>query len=211
MDYIPACAEDDGKGVLRRNIHRLRCLDTGCPRMARADGAGHGGDGSSNAARKQRLPAIIDSPSFDSTMRYIRIPLSSARRLYSTEPPLPPPPPRWRWPPARQLVYPLILLSALSSAAVNLRNSRELTYNTVSHLKAQVSTLEDLVDRVRRGEDVDAAKLHRELARVGLRERVDVAPAETKVGWKEALFGRKKRPEDEEEVDLEQRKIVPDE
>jgi hypothetical protein len=90
---------------------------------------------------------------------------------------------------------------------VNLRNSRELTDKTVSRLNAQVSALEELTDRVKKGEDIDSARLHRELTRVGLRERLDVTPAETKVGWREALFGHKKHSEEEAEADLEKCEI----
>jgi hypothetical protein len=64
MGALPASAEDDRQSVLRRYIHRLRCLYGRGRRMARTDGTGHGGVGSRDRREKEpcrTLGAIIHS------------------------------------------------------------------------------------------------------------------------------------------------------
>jgi len=68
--------------------------------------------------------------------------------------------------------------------------------------QAQISVLEGLIERHKRGERVSGDEVQRELEMVGLRERLLTKPEEGEggdVGWLKAIFGRKGVRDDEDD------------
>ncbi|GAA6058564.1 hypothetical protein JCM10212_007003 [Sporobolomyces blumeae] len=124
-------------------------------------------------------------------------------RAYSTSapPPLPPgPPPRGSIFTA-STVYPFLLLSAITSLALNLSHQRSARQQETAHLSAQISVLETLVNRIasRRAplSTDEQEDIERELELVGLgrgkgKQAVDAEKSSRpETSWTEALFGKK--------------------
>ena len=110
-------------------------------------------------------------------------------------------------PSAFSLIYPFLLLSAITSLALNLSHSRQQATKTNRHLLAQVSVLSSLVSRLKyeRAEAglkpwtvAEEEAVERELELVGLGRgegKVAQEGAEVDKGasisWGEVLFGKK--------------------
>lgn len=72
--------------------------------------------------------------------------------------------------------------------------------------QAQISVLEGLIERFKKGERVGGDEIQRELEMVGLRERLLTKPEEGEggdVGWVKALFGRRGVKDDQSAEDKE--------
>ncbi|GAA6007045.1 hypothetical protein JCM11491_001487 [Sporobolomyces phaffii] len=120
----------------------------------------------------------------------------------SGERPLPPPPPRGSFFSA-STVYPFILLSAITSLALNLSHQRTARAQETAHLSAQVTVLEALLDHVRSramttDDDGDDERIERELELVGLgrgrgKRALGEGDREGKraTSWSEVLFGNR--------------------
>ncbi|GAA5863679.1 hypothetical protein JCM1840_000101 [Sporobolomyces johnsonii] len=127
----------------------------------------------------------------------------------------PPPngdPPRPSWISAAT-IYPFILLSAMTSLAVNLSYQRTARATETSHLTAQISVLESLLARVRERKqlsDAEQEDIERELELVGLgrgkgKEAVSAeAGAKAPTSWREVFLGKKgKEFEEKDDTDWE--------
>ena len=106
--------------------------------------------------------------------------------------------------PLLRLAIPLFLVSAVSSLAINVRNSRDTLEQLESSHAAQRSVLRDLVDRLEKGNQLSADQIKREFERVGIIQR-QLQKHERSIGWKETIFGRRKTAEElakeQEEID----------
>lgn len=106
--------------------------------------------------------------------------------------------------PLRRLALPLVLVSAVSSLAINVRNSRDTLEQLESSHSAQRSVLLDLVDRLEKGNQLSADQIKRDFERVGIIQR-QLQKHERSIGWKETIFGRRKTAEElakeQEEID----------
>lgn len=136
--------------------------------------------------------------------------LPSFRQSYSSGPnanPRPRPPPRSLL--HFDTIYPFILLSAITSLALNLSHSRSTFTNLADHLRAQISVLEAVLanERLRVGltpEEQD--DIERQLELVGLGRAKGRESKEAIKGrfgttaWREVFFGKKG---DEWEVDVD--------
>ncbi|GAA5926931.1 hypothetical protein JCM3775_007082 [Rhodotorula graminis] len=117
----------------------------------------------------------------------------------SPPPPPPPPPPRVYIQPAT--IYPFILLSIITSLALNLGHQRTARDTEAARYRAQLSVLESLLARAtataRPLSERDQDDIERELELVGLGRGRDkaVVGAETSVreatSWTEVFFGKK--------------------
>lgn len=173
----------------------------------------------SGLARWHRLPSPLPPPWIAQPRR--------ARFASSTSSFPEPRPGRNTW---SGFVYPLLLLSLVTSLTMNLRNTRIAKEENERLLRSQISVLESLVkwlksDGIRKLPDEEIERrLQRELELVGLRERQGSATGQggqpetlaRSVTWKEVLLGRKdltspedRRAEDEMVADLEKRRESP--
>lgn len=99
--------------------------------------------------------------------------------------------------------------SAITTLAVHRLRMRIQSQEEMGIANAQISVMESLVERVKRGEVISDDEVRKEMEMVGLRERTALteglagAMERTKdVTWGEALLGRKVKPvEGEAEVD----------
>jgi ribosome-binding protein aMBF1 (putative translation factor) len=107
----------------------------------------------------------------------------------------------------RSLVFPILLASAVSSLAINVRNSRDDLRLLEDEHAAQLSVLHDLIKRLRAGENVPQPQLLKEYERVGIikREGVHEGRPSMHISWRETLFGRKKEQVD---LDIEDRELA---
>lgn len=132
----------------------------------------------------------------------------------------------FRPPPIRERLRPLvpffIYWTIITSLTVHLLRTRTKAKEDAAKASAQSSVLEGLISRLRQGERVPPDEIDRELEMVGLKERTvlsavgaarttqdeerpggeaEAALAESgQVGWRETIFGRKRRrPEVDEE------------
>ncbi|GAA6052306.1 hypothetical protein JCM3770_007242 [Rhodotorula araucariae] len=143
----------------------------------------------------------------ESLYRRTRTPRASTRPA-STFPGAPRPPPSSTPPPPRPsyfqaaTIYPFILLSAITSLALNLGHQRTARETESAHYRAQISVLEAILARLRmpRGavlSDTEQESIERELELVGLGRGKDkaVVDAETSIreqtSWTEVFFGKK--------------------
>ncbi|GAA6005665.1 hypothetical protein JCM10207_005288 [Rhodosporidiobolus poonsookiae] len=150
--------------------------------------------------------------------RSLRTPPSLARtgavRRASSSPfpddePPPPPPPSYI---TAATVYPFILLSAITSLALNLGHQRTARETEGAHFRAQISVLETLVNRLRdqtMGRTLTAdeqEEVERELELVGLgrgkgKKTVDAeGDKKDETSWTEVFFGKKGKAYEEEDT-----------
>ncbi|BGP45065.1 hypothetical protein JCM10450v2_000882 [Rhodotorula kratochvilovae] len=129
----------------------------------------------------------------------------ASTRPSSTFPGAPPPPPPSPPLPPRPsyfqaaTIYPFILLSAITSLALNLGHQRTARETEAAHYRAQISVLEAILARLPRQtlSDAEQEDIERELELVGLGRGKDkaVVDAETSVreqtSWTEVFFGKK--------------------
>lgn len=117
------------------------------------------------------------------------------------------------------LLYPFLLLSTITSLALNLSHSRQQATATSRHLSAQVSVLSSLVDRLKADRDAHGARpwtadereaVERELELVGLgrgkgKKAVDGAEVDkgVSISWGEVLFGKKGKQFEPEKDDTD--------
>jgi len=101
--------------------------------------------------------------------------------------------------------------SVITSLAVNRLRIRQQAEEELGAVNAQISVLEDLVQRTRQGEVLSEEALRKELELVGLRERTRLTETEEErmartkdVSWAEALLGRKGKIADEDLQDGKQ-------
>ncbi|KAI0067631.1 hypothetical protein BV25DRAFT_1911526 [Artomyces pyxidatus] len=108
---------------------------------------------------------------------------------------------------ATRYIPELIYSLALSSLSVHLLFQRRESTTVRRQLSARVSLLEELVRRLRAGEDVSPAEIARmrKLGREGP-EKVDVQGDGDAVGWREVIFGRAERPGEQAGKDEWERK-----
>lgn len=102
--------------------------------------------------------------------------------------------------------------SVITSLAVNRLRIRQQAEEELGAVNAQISVLEDLVQRTRTGEVLSDEALRKELELVGLRERTRLTETEEErmartkdVSWGEALLGRKGKITDEQDGKQEER------
>ena len=106
----------------------------------------------------------------------------------------------------RPLIPFFIKWSIITSLAVHLLRMRFRSREELAKCEAQESVLEGLLARVRQGEVVGDKEIRRELEMVGLRERTELTSGNegtfgetADVGWGEALFGKRRKLDPEEE------------
>ncbi|BGP12942.1 hypothetical protein JCM10213v2_000859 [Rhodosporidiobolus nylandii] len=126
----------------------------------------------------------------------------------------PPPPPSWI---SAATIYPFILLSAITSLALNLSHQRTARETEGAHYRAQISVLETLLARLRTAAasgmqltDAEKEEVERELELVGLgrgkgKQAVEAEGAKREeTSWTEVFFGKKgKGYEEEDNTDWE--------
>lgn len=97
-------------------------------------------------------------------------------------------------------MFPILLFSAVSSLAINVRNAKDDARLLEDQHAAQLSVLRDLLNRLLAGENLSQQQLLKEYERVGIVKRTDGSEGKLSktITWRETLFGRKK-----EERDLE--------
>ena len=143
--------------------------------------------------------------------------LGHARHMTSSsDGPAPPPPPRGSIFSASTL-YPFVLLSAITSLALNLSHQRTAKTQETAHLSAQISVLESLVNQLRSSSTPPSAEeIERELELVGLgRGKGKIALGEgDKLGksatsWTEVLFGKKGKEFEQDQDDTDWEKGEP--
>lgn len=117
----------------------------------------------------------------------------------------------FRPPPIRERLKPLIPFfiwwTIITSLTVHQLRIRTQTREDMERFQAKVGVLERLMERTRNGEVIRPAEMRREMELVGLRERVvrgdeDGRGEVRDVGWREAIFGRKRKEEDVSEEDV---------
>ncbi|EIN06751.1 hypothetical protein PUNSTDRAFT_105917 [Punctularia strigosozonata HHB-11173 SS5] len=86
---------------------------------------------------------------------------------------------------------------AITSISIHLLNTRKSAEATRSQLRAQISVLETIAQRLRSGEDVSDAEISR-LQRLLRANEVDALESTStsdkdEIGWREVLLGRKRR------------------
>lgn len=115
--------------------------------------------------------------------------------------------PRGSWRLSRKYIFPILLFSAVSSLAINVRNARDDIKFIEDQHAAQLSVLRDLIRRMTAGESISQAQLLKEYERVGIikREGEFQSKPSQHITWKEMLFGRKKEARDQ---DIEDRELA---
>lgn len=119
----------------------------------------------------------------------------------------------------RGLGYPLLLLSAFTSLAINLAYTRSAALEDKQHHDAQLSVLKALVKRLEARQRSTALtqdeqrEIDRELELVGLLKR-DEHAEEAEITWRDVLFSRGKRrkatqQDDDDEAHWEQGALIP--
>ncbi|GJN91798.1 hypothetical protein Rhopal_004821-T1 [Rhodotorula paludigena] len=133
-------------------------------------------------------------------------------------PPPPPPPPKYF---TAATIYPFILLSAITSLALNLSHQRTARDTERAHLQAQISVLETILARLRAVPAAARASLseqqqediERELELVGLgrgkgKEAVSAeASVREATSWTEVFFGKKGKGYEEEKDETDWEKV----
>lgn len=106
----------------------------------------------------------------------------------------------------RPLIPFFIKWSIITSLAVHLLRMRFRSREELAKCDAQESVLEGLINRVRQDEVVGDNEIRRELEMVGLRGRTELTSGNegtlgetADVGWGEALFGKRRKLDPEEE------------
>lgn len=128
--------------------------------------------------------------------RYTTTPTKLARQYISS----PPPPPRGSYFSA-STIYPFLLLSAITSLALNLSHQRTARSQETSTLLAQISVLQDILTKLRNSskEAIDDEEIERELELVGLGRgkgkkglgEGELGERKDRVSWREVLLGTK--------------------
>ncbi|KAK9898738.1 hypothetical protein P389DRAFT_37994 [Cystobasidium minutum MCA 4210] len=118
-----------------------------------------------------------------------------------------PAPPKASWRLRRKYIFPILLFSAVSSLAINVRNAKDDLRILEDQHAAQLSVLKDLINRMVVGESVTQAQLLKEYERVGIIKRKDVLDGKPSqhISWREMIFGRKK---DERDLATEKRELA---
>ncbi|GAA6043553.1 hypothetical protein JCM8097_001219 [Rhodosporidiobolus ruineniae] len=132
-------------------------------------------------------------------------------------PPPPPPPPNYF---SAATIYPFILLSAITSLALNLSHQRTARETEGAHFRAQISVLEAVLARLRSpaltGRTLSAQEqeeIERELELVGLgrgkgKQAVDAEGGKrAETSWTEVFLGKKGKGFDEEEDKTDWEKV----
>jgi len=141
------------------------------------------------------------------TSPLIRLARRTTRRFNSTSP-SPPPPPRGSYFSA-STIYPFLLLSAITSLALNLSHQRTARSQETSTLLAQISVLESILTKLRNPSSgaLDSEEIERELELVGLGRgkgkkglgEGELGERKERVSWREVLLGTKDERYREEE------------
>lgn len=134
----------------------------------------------------------------------------SPRPRFSSSASDPPPPPRGSIFSA-STIYPFLLLSAITSLALNLSHQRTAKSQETAHLSAQVTVLESLLNQLRSPSNRPTSEdIERELELVGLgRGKGKTALGEGdksgkgQTSWGEVLFGKKGKEFQQEKDDTD--------
>lgn len=115
----------------------------------------------------------------------------------------------WRF--RKTYIGSILLFSAVSSLAINVRNARDLARDREDQHAAQLSVLRDLLRRMQAGESLSQQQLIKEYERVGIVKRTEELQGKFSkhITWKETLLGRKREERDltaekQELADIEQ-------
>ncbi|ORY85378.1 hypothetical protein BCR35DRAFT_324698 [Leucosporidium creatinivorum] len=129
---------------------------------------------------------------------------------------VPPPRPSYF---SRQTLYPFLLLSTITSLALNLSHSRSQRQQETSQLSAQITVLEALVQRLQTRSwtqltEEEKETVERELELVGLgrgkgKAKIEHDEAE-ETSWGEVLFGKKGKAYEPEKDDTDWEKVFKD-
>ncbi|GAA5896619.1 uncharacterized protein JCM6883_006962 [Sporobolomyces salmoneus] len=137
------------------------------------------------------------------------------RVRYSSSSANPPPPPKGSFFSA-SAIYPFLLLSAITSLALNLSHQRTAKSQETAHLSAQITVLESLLAQLRStsSSPPSSEEIERELELVGLgRGKGKKALGEgDKLGksmtsWTEVLFGKKGKEFQQDKDDTDWEKV----
>lgn len=129
----------------------------------------------------------------------------------------PPPPPRGSFFSA-SAIYPFILLSAITSLALNLSHQRTARSQETSHLSAQITVLESLVNQLRNDPNrLSDEEVEKELELVGLGrgkgKRVVGGEGDksgkNETSWGEVLFGKRGKEFEPDKDDTDWEKGMP--
>ncbi|KAH8917859.1 hypothetical protein BT69DRAFT_1354403 [Atractiella rhizophila] len=142
------------------------------------------------------------------------VPLPSLRLRYSTAPPPPRRPwyqPVWNFP----SFVAIILVSTITGLVVELTAKEQEREDALQRHRAQVSTLQDLLDAFKSG-SMEPEEVERRLRAVDLSEKRDtvggamfkLGSADRPTSWWEALVGRSGIPVDKEEEELDEAEAV---
>ncbi|GAA5872672.1 hypothetical protein JCM16303_004600 [Sporobolomyces ruberrimus] len=127
----------------------------------------------------------------------------------------PPPPPRGSFFSA-SAIYPFILLSAITSLALNLSHQRTARSQETSHLSAQITVLESLVNQLRNDPNrLSDEEVEKELELVGLGrgkgKRVVGGEGDksgkNETSWGEVLFGKRGKEFEPDKDDTDWEKV----
>lgn len=107
-------------------------------------------------------------------------------------------PPKSSWRLRRKYIFPILLFSAVSSLAINVRNAKDDLRLLEDQHAAQLSVLKDLINRMVVGETITPPQLLKEYERVGIVKRKDDLEGKPSqhITWQETIFGRKKQERD---------------
>ncbi|GAA5962092.1 hypothetical protein JCM3765_005518 [Sporobolomyces pararoseus] len=137
-------------------------------------------------------------------------------RFSSTSSDSPPPPPKGSVFSA-SAIYPFLLLSAITSLALNLSHQRTAKSQETAHLSAQITVLESLLNQLRSpsgSTPPSSEEIERELELVGLgRGKGKTALGEgdgsgkSRTSWSEVLFGKKGKEFEQDKDDTDWEKV----
>lgn len=107
----------------------------------------------------------------------------------------------------RTYIFPILLFSAVSSLAINVRNAKDDSRLLEDQHAAQLSVLRDLINRLTAGENLSQQQLLREYERVGIVKRTEERDGKPSkhISWRETIFGRKK---EERDLETERRELA---